>query len=221
MARAALGFVGPGEAVFAQVSPGNIASLRWFLAAGYRPVGAEVLFLRTARRRLENWPAVVALAAPRVQLEPLAVHDAEEMASVLDDSELHVFIDGRPLSVEELGHRYQRLVVGRSADGCQRWCNWVVRRRHDRRAVGTVQASVVEDAGCLVAEVAWVIARDHQRKGYAREAAKVMMDWLLECGVDRAVAHIHPRHEASIAVARAVGLIATTTLVDGEVRFET
>jgi hypothetical protein len=35
-----------GEPLFAQVAPGNAASLRAFLAAGYRPVGAEVLFLR-------------------------------------------------------------------------------------------------------------------------------------------------------------------------------
>jgi hypothetical protein len=46
LARSALGIVGPGTAVFAQVSPGNVASLRCFLAAGYRPIGAEVLFCR-------------------------------------------------------------------------------------------------------------------------------------------------------------------------------
>jgi hypothetical protein len=46
LARSALGIVGSGTAVFAQVSPGNVASLRCFLAAGYRPIGAEVLFSR-------------------------------------------------------------------------------------------------------------------------------------------------------------------------------
>ncbi|AQS67444.1 GNAT family N-acetyltransferase [Streptomyces pactum] len=35
-----------GEAVWAQVSAGNARSLRAFQAAGYRPVGAEALFLR-------------------------------------------------------------------------------------------------------------------------------------------------------------------------------
>ncbi len=35
------------EPLFAQISPGNVASLRAFLAAGYRPVCAEVLFLRS------------------------------------------------------------------------------------------------------------------------------------------------------------------------------
>ncbi len=33
-----------GERVFMQVAPGNIASLRAVLAAGFRPIGAEVLF---------------------------------------------------------------------------------------------------------------------------------------------------------------------------------
>jgi RimJ/RimL family protein N-acetyltransferase len=33
-----------GAPLFAQVSPGNVASIRACLAAGYRPVGAEVLF---------------------------------------------------------------------------------------------------------------------------------------------------------------------------------
>ncbi len=46
LARAALGAVPEGEPLYAQVAPGNVASLRAFLRAGYRPIGAEVLFLR-------------------------------------------------------------------------------------------------------------------------------------------------------------------------------
>jgi hypothetical protein len=45
----ALAAAGPGltpsELLFAQVSPGNVASLRVLLAAGYRPIGSEVLLL--------------------------------------------------------------------------------------------------------------------------------------------------------------------------------
>lgn len=46
LARAALGLVDDGKPLYAQVAPGNVASLRAFLAAGFRPIGAEVLFLR-------------------------------------------------------------------------------------------------------------------------------------------------------------------------------
>ena len=45
LATAALHLIGPGQAVWVQVSPGNAASLRAVLAAGYRPVGAEALFV--------------------------------------------------------------------------------------------------------------------------------------------------------------------------------
>ena len=37
-----------GEPMFAQVSPGNTASVRAFLAAGYRPICSEVLLLKRA-----------------------------------------------------------------------------------------------------------------------------------------------------------------------------
>ena len=43
LAAAAAELVPPGEHVWAQVAPGNAASLRAVLAAGYRPVCAEVL----------------------------------------------------------------------------------------------------------------------------------------------------------------------------------
>ena len=44
LVAAAPDLVPPGEPLWAQVSPANVASLRMFLAAGYRPVAAEVLF---------------------------------------------------------------------------------------------------------------------------------------------------------------------------------
>jgi GNAT superfamily N-acetyltransferase len=44
MISAARTLVPADEPLFAQVSPGNAQSLRAFLAAGYRPIGSEVLF---------------------------------------------------------------------------------------------------------------------------------------------------------------------------------
>ncbi len=48
LAAAALALVPAGEFLYAQASPGNVASLRALLAAGYRPIGGEVLYLRSA-----------------------------------------------------------------------------------------------------------------------------------------------------------------------------
>jgi len=41
--RAALTLIPAGETVFAQVAPGNAASLRAFLSCGFAPIGAETL----------------------------------------------------------------------------------------------------------------------------------------------------------------------------------
>jgi GNAT superfamily N-acetyltransferase len=46
LAAAARHLVPAGEPLFAQVAPGNVASLRVVQAAGFRPIGAEVLFHR-------------------------------------------------------------------------------------------------------------------------------------------------------------------------------
>jgi GNAT superfamily N-acetyltransferase len=46
LVAAARHLVPQGEPLFAQVAPGNAASLRVLAAAGFRPVGAEVLFHR-------------------------------------------------------------------------------------------------------------------------------------------------------------------------------
>jgi GNAT superfamily N-acetyltransferase len=46
LALAARTFVPDGGAIFAQVAPGNVASVRALLSAGFRPIGGEVLFPR-------------------------------------------------------------------------------------------------------------------------------------------------------------------------------
>ena len=46
LALAARTFVRDGRAIFAQVAPGNVASVRALLSAGFRPIGGEVLFAR-------------------------------------------------------------------------------------------------------------------------------------------------------------------------------
>jgi RimJ/RimL family protein N-acetyltransferase len=153
-------------------------------------------------------------------LDPLRVEDAEEMAPLLADAQLHTYIGGSPAAVDELRDRYRRQVRGRSPDGSQRWLNWVVRRRDSGHAVGTVQATISVQDDTSVAEVAWVVATRYQRRGYAPEAAAEMLRWLRQHGVAVVVAYVHPEHDASIAVARALGLRATERTRDGEVRWE-
>ena len=88
----------------------------------------------------------------RLTLNPLVVEDADTMVDVLVDERMHGFIGGRPLTLDELRARYQRLVVGRSADGTELWFNWIVRMTVDAQPVGAMQATVA--AGGSSADVA-------------------------------------------------------------------
>ena len=163
---------------------------------------------------------VQTLESKRLVLEPLRVEHAHELAPVLGDPEVHQFTGGTPVTVEELRARFERQVGGRSPDGRACWLNWVVRERGTARVVGTVQATVKTGPAAPTADLAWVIGTSDQGNGFAREAAAVMAEWLRARGVARLRANIHPRHEASIKVARSIGLEPTGTLVDGELRWQ-
>ncbi|MET0817500.1 MAG: GNAT family N-acetyltransferase [Solirubrobacteraceae bacterium] len=144
---------------------------------------------------------------------PVRLEPAAELAPLLADRGLHAFTGGEPDSPAELHARIARQVRGRSPDGRDVWMNWVL--RDGAEAVGTVQATIRPDG---VAEVAWVVFTAFQGRGYAREAAIVLVEWLLASGRAEAVAaHIHPDHAASAAVARAAGLAPTGERHDGEV----
>jgi RimJ/RimL family protein N-acetyltransferase len=80
--------------------------------------------------------------------------------------------------------------------------------------VGTVQATVAGDRS--VGEVAWIVGEPHQGKGYASEAAEVLVRWLAGESVHRVQADILAGHAASEGVARRAGLHDTGTEANGE-----
>ncbi|MGH2886699.1 MAG: GNAT family N-acetyltransferase [Solirubrobacteraceae bacterium] len=166
-----------------------------------------------------DWPTAEPIDTARLTLEPLLVEHAREMADVLADPRLYEFVGGTPPSAAQLEARYALQAVGHSPDGRHGWLNWIARERATRAAVGNVQATltVVEDH--VEAEIAWVIGSAYQRRGYATEAAGAMVQWLRSRATNTIVAHIHPDHEASMGVARHLGLTATDVIDGGETRW--
>lgn len=155
----------------------------------------------------------------RLAILPLRVEHAEEMAAVLSDPALHTFIGGAPATEQALRARYERLVTG-SPDPAVSWCNWVIQLRDAGCLTGTVQATVATTGrGGRVAEIAWVVGTAWQGRGIATEAARALVGWLGDHGVRTAIAHIHPDHQASAAVATAIGLTPTGQWQDGEIRW--
>ncbi len=153
----------------------------------------------------------------RLDLEPLLAGHAVELAPVLDDPALHEFTGGVPLDLAALTTRYTRLAGRRAPDGRQFWGNWVIRVRETGRAAGTLQATLPVGGPALgLAEVAWVLGREAQGRGYAKEAASSLVARLAADGWT-VLAHIHPGHLASQRVAAAAGLTPTSAIHNGEV----
>jgi RimJ/RimL family protein N-acetyltransferase len=140
------------------------------------------------------------------------------MAAVLADPELHQFVGDAPLDAAALSSRYERLVAG-SPDPGVSWLNWGIQVRADARLAGTVQATVSLGGARPVAEIAWVVGTPWQGRGFATEAAVGLVGWLADQGVGSVIAHIHPAHDASAAVARAAGLAPTSQVEHGELRW--
>lgn len=153
----------------------------------------------------------------RLTLVPLLPEHADEMAAVLADPDLYTFTGGSPPTRQELRARFERWAAG-SPEPAVSWCNWVIQLRSPRCLAGTVQATIGTGDEPL-AEAAWVVGTPWQGQGIATEAARALISWLRQQSVNTVIAHIHPRHEASAAVAAAAGLTPTGHMEDGEIRW--
>ncbi|EFE76631.1 GNAT family N-acetyltransferase [Streptomyces filamentosus] len=158
-------------------------------------------------------------ATARLDALPLEPAYAEEMAAVLADPALYAFTGGEPPAPAALRVRYERQCAG-SPDPGERWWNWVLRVREDGEAGGELAGYVQATVRGPRAEIAWVVGTPWQGRGYASEAAQGLAAHLASAGgVRELVAHIHPDHAASAAVAVAAGLGPTEEWEDGERRW--
>ena len=165
---------------------------------------------------LDGLPRADGIDTERLRLRSMRPDDAGALFPVLDDDRLHAFTGGVPDTIDELRSRLETWAAERSY-GKEAWLNWVVREADDGRVVGTTQATVELVTGGGRAVVAWTVGPEHQRQGFASEAARAMVGWLAAQGVVLIAAHIHPEHAASAGVARNAGLMPTDATVDGEV----
>ena len=154
----------------------------------------------------------------RLTLEPLQTSDATEMHLVLDDIELYAFMGGEPLQLNALQDRYAKLEAGSGRD-TEIWVNLITRLNSSGIAIGYVQATIYNGQRRF-ADIAWVIGVTWQGKGYATEAATALVNWLQSQGIKEIRANIHPSHEASMGIARRLGMHPTEIQIDGETQWE-
>lgn len=155
------------------------------------------------------------ISARRLDLLPLRAEQADEVAAVLADPDLHAVTD--PPEPETLHADYERLIA-QFGEAVVSWCTWVIQLRELDLLAGTVHA-VIRTGDDPVAEVAWEVDPPWHAQGIAAEAARALVAWLARQSVQTVIAYIDPRQEASAAVAAAAGLVPTEESQDGETRW--
>lgn len=153
--------------------------------------------------------AAVRLTTPRLAIEPLRPDDAPELYPILRDPRLYAyFSETPPASAGALRARFARYAAGPPPGRDERWLNWIVRARPDRRPIGTLQSTVEPAAGR--AYVAYVFAVAAWGQGYATEATGALVTWLHAEGVPDVEALVDARNERSLRLLRRLGFAPVT-----------
>ena len=144
------------------------------------------------------------LETDSLRLTPMVECDTDALFRLLKDPEIHVFTGSHPPeSADDVRVKIRRRESRRSPAGDELWLNWTLRLKTDQSVVGYVQAGVKQGK----ADIAWVVGVQFQRRVYASEASRRVLQWLRDDpGVHEVRANIHPDHVASRRVARKIGL---------------
>ena len=160
--------------------------------------------------------AVPALSTQRLVLEPLAAsHAAEAFADFADAGLYRYMLGSPPADVAALRAHFARLGAGSGRDG-EVWANWLARRRDDGALVGWHQATLTAPT----ASIAWVTFPAHHRRGYAREGAAAVVEWLRSEGAREIEAQSDERNVASQRTALALGFVPDPEPIAEELRGE-
>ena len=145
------------------------------------------------------------LRAGHLILEPQIAAHAAEMFTVLSDPAIYEFENSPPESQAWLERRFTKLESRRSADGSEKWLNWVVRLPSGDLA-GYVQATVIEGS---VAYIAYEFASKFWRQGIGGASVRAMLTELdVSYSVHMFVAVLKARNFRSVGLLRSLGFAA-------------
>lgn len=140
------------------------------------------------------------ITTPRLIIEPVQQHHAEQMLDVISSPDLYTYIPFDPPTLEQLKNRYRRWEPRISPEKDEIWLNWVIRLKSENTYIGDLQAGYKENN---VAYVAYMLNKDYQQQGYATESLTAIIDMLFhEMHVDAVRAFIDTRNQKSIDLVR-------------------
>ena len=150
------------------------------------------------------------LTTARLRLEPLSDVHLAEFNAMNSDPEVMRYLSGKPETLDESRAVIER-VKARWADTGYSW--WALVERASGRLVGAAclqnlrrEATLLPERDCPL-EIGWRLARAHQGRGYASEAASAIATHAFDTlHADELLAVCHPDNKASSAVMERLGM---------------
>jgi RimJ/RimL family protein N-acetyltransferase len=144
------------------------------------------------------------LRSARLELETVRESHAGEVWPQLDDDRMWTYFpELRPATIEALRELYAKWERG-SGDPSTVWLNWHCREREHGEVVGAMQATIF--AEMRIAYVAWAVYPAHQRKGYAAEAVRAVINHVRDrYRIRRFLAEMNVENEPSYRLAQSLG----------------
>lgn len=166
-----------------------------------------------AKRLPASWPKLMDSHATRWQrevvrtrrliVEPLLAHHADELIDLLDER-VNRYFSPRDVPLSQAALREQFAEMERAAnsrDDSHRFHPFVVRTAESQACIGRLEVLVRgKDA-----EIAFVFVPNAWGKGYAREAAKAIIDRFGQAGVQRFWACVTRGNTPSLALCERLG----------------
>jgi RimJ/RimL family protein N-acetyltransferase len=138
------------------------------------------------------------------------VAHADEIWPQLDDERMwRYFPSLRPQTLDDLRRLYEKWSRG-SPGPAEVWHNWLCRERASGVLVASMQATIFVLAREFY--IAYAVYPLHQRKGYARESALAVIEYVKSnYDVERVFAEMDTRNEPSYRLAESLGFTRVQT----------
>lgn len=145
------------------------------------------------------------LVGERVTLEPLRDDDLEPLYAMQSDPEVCRYLLYEPRTREQVEEVLARDAGRTRLAEPDDYLQPAIRDEHGR-FVGTMYL-VLKSVDDRTAEIGWILLPDAQGRGYAAEAARLLLDFCFEqLELHRVYAELDPRNTASVALCERLGM---------------
>ena len=182
----------------------NLAMIRLF-ESSHCVKFAEMQEWQLDLKSLRETLTIPELSTSRLRLEPMCTNHAGLCYEHFQDTKLYRYIDRNPpTDLESFAPRFSFLQKRLSYDLSEFWWNWVCLDKLSNQPIGTIEVSYLRETG--EAHLAYTVFTSHWRKGYAKEACSVVIDFLFsKKSASKVVIEMDVRNTASVALAENLG----------------